>query len=71
MQFSIASAIILCATLIPIGAFALNPEALGTVGLNIPNLEAGSSEDIDSENGEKNFKQGAYSVTPVLEKMSS
>ncbi len=72
MQFSIASAIILCATFIPVGAFALNPKALGAVGLKRPNLEAGLSEDVDSKNDEKNFKQGAYPGTPpVLEKMSS
>ncbi|KJA24867.1 hypothetical protein HYPSUDRAFT_85694 [Hypholoma sublateritium FD-334 SS-4] len=69
-QFSIASAIILCATFIPRGAFALNPKALGTVGLKSPNAEVGSSEDADSENDEKDIKDG-YPDTPVLEKISS
>ncbi len=71
VQFSIASAIILCATFIPIGAFALNPEALGVVGSKLHNLESGSSEEADSENGENYFKKGAYPDTPVLEKISS
>lgn len=70
-QFSIASAIILCATFIPRGAFALNPKALGTVSLKSPNVEAGSSEDADSENDEKDIKKGDYLDTPVLERISS
>jgi len=52
IQFSVASVLILCATLIPIGAFALNPKVIGDIKLQGEPKHDGDSDSDKDEKGD-------------------
>ncbi|KAF9474513.1 MFS general substrate transporter [Pholiota conissans] len=72
VQFSIASLIIFCATFVPKGAFAINPKAIGTVGIGKTHHHESGASDLETEDeNEKDQRKNSDAGVPTLDRIQS